>query len=285
MPPVVVITGCSSGGIGSELCKAFAAKNCRVFATARRLESMEDLAALGIDTVRLDVTSTTSIQEAVSAVIAKAGRIDILVNNAGAGCFGPMAEIGLDQFRSNFETNVVGLLAVTQAVVPHMAEQGSGKVVNIGSVSAWVTSPFAGTYCAAKAAVHSMSHALRMELKPFGIQVMTVAPGAIRSNFGGTSSSSVSHLSLRMFAPFLKQIEERAMASQNNNSTPGDALATAVVEKCLSNRMPAEFAFGHLVGTFRLMACLPLWVRDAVLAKKFGLNNSMAGANKDYAKL
>ncbi|CAI5462612.1 unnamed protein product [Closterium sp. Yama58-4] len=231
--PVVLVTGCSSGGIGSELCKAFAAKGCRVFASARRPDSMQDLAGLGIETVQLDVTSPASIQEAVSTVISKAGRIDILVNNAGAGCFGPMAEMPLDAFRSNMETNVVGLLAVTQAVVPHMVEQGSGKVINIGSVSAWITTPFAGTYCAAKAAVHSITHALRMELKPFGIQVMLVAPGAIRSNFGGNSSSSVSHLRLKIFSRFQKQIEARAGASQTPQSTPGDVFARALVEICV----------------------------------------------------
>ncbi|GJP65658.1 hypothetical protein CLOP_g22525 [Closterium sp. NIES-67] len=271
MGPVVVVTGCSSGGIGSELSKAFAAKGCRVFATARRPDSMQDLAGLGIDTVQLDVTSTASIQEAVSTIISKAGKIDILVNNAGAGCFGPMAEMPLDAFRGNMETNVVGLLAVTQVVVPHMVEQGTGKIVNIGSVSAWITTPFAGTYCAAKAAVHNISHALRMELKPFGIQVMLVAPGAIRSNFGGNSSSSVSHLQLKIFSRFQKQIEARAGASQTPQSTPGDVFARALVEKALAKRVPIEWAFGHLVGSFRIMTWLPYSFRDSALMKKFGL--------------
>ncbi|GJP78677.1 hypothetical protein CLOP_g8948, partial [Closterium sp. NIES-67] len=226
---------------------------------------------LGIDTVQLDVTSTASIQEAVSTIISKAGKIDILVNNAGAGCFGPMAEMPLDAFRGNMETNVVGLLAVTQVVVPHMVEQGTGKIVNIGSVSAWITTPFAGTYCAAKAAVHNISHALRMELKPFGIQVMLVAPGAIRSNFGGNSSSSVSHLQLKIFSRFQKQIEARAGASQTPQSTPGDVFARALVEKALAKRVPIEWAFGHLVGSFRIMTWLPYSFRDSALMKKFGL--------------
>ncbi|GJP42701.1 hypothetical protein CLOM_g2240 [Closterium sp. NIES-68] len=110
-----------------------------------------------------------------------------------------------------------------------------------------------------------------MELKPFGIQVMLVAPGAIRSNFGGNSSSSVSHLQLKIFSRFQTQIEARAGASQTPQSTPGDVFARALVEKALAKRVPIEWAFGHLVSSFRIMTWLPYSFRDSALMKKFGL--------------
>ena len=179
---VVLVTGCSSG-IGRELVRQLREQGHGVAATARRPDTLRDLLETGVTTHRLDVTDEDSIHGAVAEVMEAHGRIDILINNAGSGLIGPTAELPMADIRRQFETNVFGALALIQAVVPVMARQGSGRIINMGSVSGITATPWAGPYCASKAALHLFSDALRMELAPFGISVITVQPGGIRSQF------------------------------------------------------------------------------------------------------
>ena len=180
--PVVLISGCSTG-IGRALAVEFAARNWRVFATARRLEVINDLKAPNVNVSVLDVTDEKSIKACVNSVIAKAGRIDMLVNNAGLLLIGPLVELESDELRRQFETNVIGLAALTRVVAPYMIEKRSGKIVNISSVSGVLPTPFAGAYCSTKAALTAFSDSLRMELAPFGVQVITVQPGASNQTY------------------------------------------------------------------------------------------------------
>jgi len=166
--PVVLISGCSSG-IGRALTREFASRNWQVFATARKTTAIEDLKAPNVETTTLDVTNEKSIATCVVAVIAKAGRIDMLINNAGLLLIGPLVELETAELRQQFETNVLGLAALTRAVVPHMIKKRVGKIVNISSISGVLPTPFAGAYCSTKAAVTAYSYSLRMELAPFGI--------------------------------------------------------------------------------------------------------------------
>lgn len=272
---VVLVTGCSRGGIGYELCRAFLGNQCTVFATARRLESMEGLKELGCETLALDVTSEDSIKSAVAAVIGKAGSLDILVNNAGAICAGPAAEVPIEDMKANFNTNVFGAIAMVQAVTPHMVSQKGGVIVNIGSIVGYINTPFNGTYCASKAALHSFSDALRVELKPFGIKVLLVAPGSIRSNIAANGVAPLSHRTWITFAPFQKQIEDRANASQSSKSTPADIFAKKVVQVVLQSSPPAHFTYGQLSKLFSCLRWLPLWLVDKIMARKFGLNASL----------
>ena len=140
---VVLITGCSSG-IGRALAREFAACGHRVVATARRLESIEDLGDDSIQILQLDVTDEHSVENAVKNAYALNGRIDIVVNNAGYALIGPVAEIELEDLRTQLETNVVGVVAMIRAVVPHMVERSGGRIVNIGSVSGVTATPFGG---------------------------------------------------------------------------------------------------------------------------------------------
>ena len=132
--PVVLISGCSTG-IGRALAMEFAARNWRVFATARKSAAINDLKALNVEIAALDVTDEKSIEACVDSVIAKAGRIDMLINNAGLLLIGPLVELETSELRRQFETNVIGLAALTRAVAPHMIGRRSGKIVNISSVS------------------------------------------------------------------------------------------------------------------------------------------------------
>lgn len=295
-PPVVVVTGCSEGGIGWQLCVAFAAAGCRVFATARRVEAMRGLEAHGCICLALDVTSEASITAAVAEVLAQAGRVDVLVNNAGRGCAGPLAEVPLAQVEATFKANVFGLLAVTQAVVPSMAARRQGTVVNVASIvgracprdgyrgpsaradqcgarSADVATPFAGIYCATKAAVVSMGDCMRVELAPFGVRVVTVCPGAIRSHFGENTADALDLSSFKLYAPFRAAVAARAKASQSASSTPAEELAARVVRDVLRPQPPAMLWVGHMSTLFWILSWLPRRLRDALLTKRFGLGS------------
>ncbi|RUP00915.1 hypothetical protein BC936DRAFT_140698 [Jimgerdemannia flammicorona] len=179
---VVVVTGCTEGGIGYHLAKEFAQNNCRVFATARRVEAIGDVEALGMEKVHLDVANKESIQTAIEQIVEKAGRIDILVNNAAIHSVGAIADVDLGQVRRAIETNVIGVLAMSQAVIPLMAAQGGGKIVNIGSIVGYLPLPWAGIYSMTKAALSSFSDTMRIEVKPFNIDVIVVTPDVIPSH-------------------------------------------------------------------------------------------------------
>lgn len=270
---VVLITGCSSG-IGQELARQFASAGHRVFASARKPETMDDLKQEGLDTLALDVTDQQSIERAVAQVIDEAGRLDLLVNNAGYGLIGPMAEIPLADFRRQLETNVTGPLALVQTVVPQMIKQGGGRILNVGSVSGVLTTPFGGAYCATKAALHALSDAMRLELAPFGISVTTLQPGAVRSKFGDTASrllaESISADSI--YASISSFIQKRAQVSQDE-STDTTQFAKDVVKAVCRDNPPAILRLGAL--SFKAPAynwALPTALTDSILKKMFGLN-------------
>ncbi|KAJ0040312.1 hypothetical protein Pint_26680 [Pistacia integerrima] len=195
--PVVLITGCSQGGIGHALAREFASKGCHVVATSRSKRTMQDLEQDSRFFVQeLDVVSDESVKNCVENVVEKFGRIDVLVNNAGVPCIGPLAELPLSAMEQSFNTNIYGPIRMVQAVVPHMASRKKGKIVNVGSVTAYIPAPWAGVYAASKCALHSLTDTLRLELHHFGIDVINVVPGAIRSNIGKSSLSSYNQRSV-----------------------------------------------------------------------------------------
>ena len=235
---VVLITGCSSG-IGRALAQEFAASGHRVVATARRLESIADLADESTQILELDVTNNNSVENAVKDAVALNGRIDIVVNNAGYALIGPMAEIELDDLRTQLETNVVGAVALIQAALPTMVERGSGRIVNIGSVSGVTATPFGGAYCGSKAAIHLVSDALRMEMSPFGIEVIEVQPGAVASRFADSAAEGVGKfVEGSIFSPVADAIEARARISETH-STSAETVARVIVERTTSAHPPA----------------------------------------------
>jgi NAD(P)-dependent dehydrogenase (short-subunit alcohol dehydrogenase family) len=269
---VVLVTGCSTG-IGRALARELRARGHRPFATARRLESIADLAGEGIDTVQLDVKDGASIRAAVQAVVERAGRIDVVVNNAGINVFGPLAEVPLESLRDVFETNVLGLAAVTQAVFPHMADRRSGRIVNVGSVVGLLPTPFAGGYCATKSAVHMLSEVLRMEVQPFGIEVVVVQPGGVKSSIADSGSRgleryrSESSRYRRVYAG----IEKRAYASQDN-PMPAEDFARELVSQAFVTPAPRVILLGTGTDILPRLAELPGEQRDAMLASNFGLD-------------
>ena len=187
--PVWMITG-ASRGLGSEFAKVAQENGCRVAATARRPEAVR--ASLGqrdgLLAVALDVTDAGQVAEAVQSVLDAFGRIAVLVNNAGYGIFGALEETTDAETRAIFDTNVFGMMNVTRAVLPAMRAQGSGRIVNIGSMASFACDPGGALYDATKFAVAAVSEALALEMKGFGIESMVVEPGMFRTNFFDSSS-------------------------------------------------------------------------------------------------
>ncbi|KAF3955128.1 hypothetical protein CMV_019617 [Castanea mollissima] len=254
---VVLITGCSAGGLGHALARAFAAEKCQVVATSRSKVSMGDLEQdPRFFLQELDVLSHDSVQRVVSTVVEKYGHIDVLVNNAGVLCVGPLAEIPLSALQRTFDTNVYGPMRLVQAVVPHMASRRKGKIVNVGSIAALAPGPWAGVYTASKAALHALTDTLRLELRHFGIDVINVAPGAIRSNIGNAVRANYSQMpEWKLYKPFEAAIQARAHFSQGPKSTPSEEFAKKTVAAVLKKNPPAWFSSGHLSTA---MAVIPL---------------------------
>jgi short-subunit dehydrogenase len=188
----VLVTGCSTG-IGRATAERLAERGLTVYATARRLESIEDLRAAGCRTLALDVTDEGSMQAAVAAVEEAHGSVGALVNNAGYSQSGAVETIPMDELRRQFETNVFGLVRMCQLVLPGMRKAGRGRIVNISSMGGKVVFPGGGAYHGTKFAVEAISDALRFEVRGFGVHVSIIEPGLIKTSFGETAVGSVPH--------------------------------------------------------------------------------------------
>ncbi len=188
----VLITGCSSG-IGRATALRLARSGWKVYGSARRAETLAELAEAGCQTLELDVTDEASMVAAVAQVERAEGAIGVLVNNAGYSQSGAIETVPLDAVRRQFETNVFGLVRLTQLVLPGMRAQRWGKIVNIGSMGGRLSFPGAGHYHATKHALEAISDAMRYELRGFGIDVILLEPGLITTEFGETASASLAH--------------------------------------------------------------------------------------------
>ncbi|KAJ2730703.1 hypothetical protein IW152_005066 [Coemansia sp. BCRC 34962] len=269
---VVLITGCSAGGIGHHLALELAAHGCQVFAGVRTPSKAQELAENPrIEVVELDVTSDSSVSAAVARVLAATGgRIDILVNNAGVLCAGPIVEAALSQVEQVFGTNVIGLARLCNAVAPIMMDRRRGTIVNVGSVSGYVATPWVGYYAASKAAAHAYSDALRMELAPFGVDVVVVAPGSIRSNLVANHSESLIDMDTTRYALARSAIEARAGLSQNSDTTPATELARVVVPQILGGSPSAYITYGTHAAATWFLYFVPPAIRDYFLGRRFG---------------
>ena len=180
---VILITGASSG-IGFDAAQTLARQGHIVYAAARRTTLMEPLEDLGVHVIGMDVTDEASMIQGVETVIQAEGRIDVLVNNAGYGFFGAIENVPMEEARRQVEVNVFGLARLTQLVLPHMRKQGQGRIVNTSSIAGKMVFYMGGWYNVTKYSVEAFSDALRMEMRPFGIDVVMVEPGAIKTDWG-----------------------------------------------------------------------------------------------------
>lgn len=235
----VLITGCSSG-IGEATAARLVRAGWDVYATARRPETLSALGDAGCTTLALDVTDESSMTTAVAAVLDGAGRIDALVNNAGYSQSGALESIDVDDVRRQFETNVFGLIRLTQLVLPTMREQRSGRIVNIGSMGGKLTFPGGGAYHASKYAVEALSDALRFEVAGFGIGVVLVEPGLITTKFDEKVAAGMPELE-GPYAEFneavLKSTTEVYVGPMAKLGGPPEAVAKTI-EKALTKKHP-----------------------------------------------
>jgi NAD(P)-dependent dehydrogenase (short-subunit alcohol dehydrogenase family) len=273
--PVALITGCSSG-IGRALADAFKSAGYQVWTTARKAADIDALNAAGFIGVALDVNDSLAISQLAMRLEHQAGRLDVLINNAGYGAMGPLLDGGVEALRRQFETNVFAIIGVTRALFP-LLRLSQGLVVNIGSVSGVLVTPFAGAYCASKAAVHALSDALRMELAPFAIGVLEVQPGAIASSFGAHASQQAEQLleQTSPWWPIRDGIRARANASQDN-PTPASHFARNVLAAVQNNQRPDLLRLGNGSRIMPFLAALvPKRLLQAALKKRFGLDRSL----------
>lgn len=273
--PVALITGCSSG-IGRALAETMRDAGYQVWACARKPADLASLQAAGLRALALDVNDAQAIARALAELHQEAGRLDVLVNNAGYGAMGPILDAGAAGMRQQFETNVFSLVELTRACFT-LLRASQGLVVNIGSVSGVLVTPFAGAYCASKAAVTALSDALRMELAPFAIDVMEVQPGAIASRFGNTASQQASEV-LREDSPWWplrEAVQARANASQQN-ATPTEAFARQLLAAIQRKNRPLRVRIGKGSRALPLLAALlPKRLLMRVLQRRFALDKRL----------
>lgn len=260
---VFFVTGASTG-IGRAIALAAAREGHPVFATARRPESMEALGE-GIETLALDVTDPGSIARAVAEALGRRGRIDVLVNNAGFGQMGTVEDIPMAAWRAEYDVNVFGLLETTKAVLPAMRARRSGYVVNMGSIAGKIAYPFGGAYCSSKFAVEAISDALRLEVEPFGIRVVLIEPGAIRTRFNDRVEREVDPLVHDASSPYHHRYESAFVRFRRESSLgalPADAVARVVMRAVGKRKPRARYV---VTAPARLFAFAKRFVPDAVL--------------------
>ncbi|MGX5220459.1 SDR family oxidoreductase [Pseudomonas segetis] len=270
-----LITGCSSG-IGRALAEVFQAAGYKVWATARKESDLAALSAAGFNAVQLDVNDAAAVEQLGARLAEEIGGLDVLINNAGYGAMGPLLDGGAEGMRKQFETNVFALVGITRALFP-LLRRNKGLVVNIGSVSGVLVTPFAGAYCASKAAVHALTDALRLELAPFSIDVMEVQPGAIASSFGSNASQQAEQLidGKSPWWPLREGIRARANASQDN-PTPALHFARNLLAAVQRDKRPRLIRLGNGSHMLPLLAnLLPKALLEKGLMKRFGLNRTL----------
>ena len=265
---VALVTGGSSG-IGEQTARRLRKAGFEVYAVARRTDRMVHLEAEGIHVFRMDVTDDASMVSGVERVVAAHGRIDVLVNNAGYGSYGAVEDVPIDEARRQFEVNVFGLARLTQLVTPHMRRQGSGRIINISSIGGKFYEPLGAWYHATKFAVEGFSDSLRIELAPFGIDVVIIEPGPIRTEWNEISRESLTETSAggayEEQAAKVRRVLERADTSKLMSSRP-DRVAKKIVVAAIANTPRARYPVGKGAGTIvRARRLLPDAVFDYVV--------------------
>jgi NAD(P)-dependent dehydrogenase (short-subunit alcohol dehydrogenase family) len=269
--PVVLITGVSSG-IGRAVADVFAAKGFEVFGTSRNPQRTEPIA--GVELVQLDVADDASVAAAVSTVVQRAGRIDILVNNAGVGVFGAAEETSIAQAQQLFDTNFFGLVRLTREVLPHLRAQGSGRIINIGSVLGFLPSPYGSFYAASKHAVEGYSESLDHETREFGVRVSVVEPGYTNTSFEANATDADSPID--SYAPIrehVKQVIGKAVRAGDDPAVVAQAVLKAATSRTPKLRYPA----GPLA---RQLTVLKKFAPAALLDKGIRKANKLSAAPK-----
>ncbi|KAF1827162.1 NAD(P)-binding protein [Dissoconium aciculare CBS 342.82] len=264
----VLITGCSPGGIGHALAREFKSKGLRVFATARKTETISDLAALGIETLSLEVTDQSSIEALLEEIKTRTGgSLDILVNNAGRNYTVPALHVEMEEIRQTFETNVFSVMRICQLFAPLLIN-AKGTIVQIGSVAAIIPYVFGSVYNSSKAALHGYTTTLRVELAQFDVRVVTVVTGGVKSNIARTNRSLPED---SIYLPIETEYAERLKHSQTAG-IPNEQYARSVVSQVLYKpRKDTIWEGGMSTVVWFANSFFPRWVMDYVVTRMFKL--------------
>ena len=243
MKKVAVVTG-ASAGIGEATVKRLIEQGYTTYAASRRLERMANLEKLGAILLPLDLTDDSSIVQAAKRIRTEQGRIDVLVNNAGYGSYGAVEDVSLDEARRQFEVNVFGLARLVQLVTPLMRQRGAGKILNVSSIGGKGWEPLGAWYHATKFAVEGFSDCLRMELKPFGIEVIVIEPGAIRTEWGQIALDTLQQASSHtVYGPQAEEKRALFLAAAGSASDP-DVVAREIVKAIKAKRPKTRYVVG-----------------------------------------
>lgn len=226
---VILLTGASSG-IGYDTAAALAQQGHKVYAAARRVELIEPLRPLGVVPLKMDVTDEPSMQSAVQTLLEAEGRIDVLINNAGYGYFGAVENVTMEEAKRQLEVNVFGLARLCQLVLPAMRKQRKGRIINTSSVAGKSVLYYGGWYHVSKYSVEALSDAMRMELKPFGIDVVMIEPGAIQTAWGTIAAD---HLAESSRGTVYEQTAQRMADNMRKIYTEGRISHPSVVRRAI----------------------------------------------------
>ena len=264
-PKTVLLTGCSSG-IGRATAVAFAAEGWTVYATARDPADIESLADAGCETAELDVTESDDIDRVVDRIIDEHGVISCLVNNAGYGQFGPVEDVPMDKVEQQYEVNVYGPHRLIRTVLPHMRREAEGTIINISSVAGRVAFPGGGVYCGSKFAIEGMSDALRAEVEPFGIDVVVIEPGPVKTGFTERAEDEVDGIDRSgAYEAFYTMFDDtQAIGGDGPGSVEPERVAEDVVDAASSTKPPARIPVGTLASASVLARFIPDSARDSL---------------------
>ncbi|MFF9496356.1 oxidoreductase [Streptomyces flaveolus] len=268
-----LVTGASSG-IGEATALKLIALGYTVYGAARRTDRLHKLAERGVRPLAMDVTDDESMRSGVSRIVTETGRIDVLVNNAGYGSYGALEDVSQEEARRQFDVNVFGAVRLTQMVLPHMRARRSGTVVNVTSMGGKIYTPLGGWYHGTKFALEALSDCLRMEVRPFGIDVVVIEPGGIRTEWSGIAAD---HLEKSSAGSAYSRQAEAVAASMRSEAmvkrmSPPTVIADAVSKAVTARRPRTRYATGF--GARPLLALrriLPDRAFDAIMARSVGL--------------
>ena len=275
----VLITGCSSG-IGRAAALSLHQAGFTVYATARRTEALTELSDRGLRTLALDVTDEQSMTTAVAAVEADAGAVAVLINNAGYGLYGPVEQLPMAEIRRQFETNFFGLVRLTQLVLPGMRRRGRGRILNVSSMGGRITLPGGAFYHASKYAVEALSDALRMEVAQFGIDVVLIEPGPVKTPWNDVAAGSLSTAGAAADGDAYREYKAAVGASFGRvqgglfgrlASTPED-IAKVITQAVTARRPRARYLINPVAKSLVAMnRVLPARAYDSMLRRQYGL--------------
>jgi short-subunit dehydrogenase len=241
---VALVTGASSG-MGHAFAIQLHEAGFLVYGVARRTDRMNDLHARGIKTLAMDITDDESTSDGVRQILSETGRIDVLVNNAGYGSYGAVEDVPLEEARRQFDVNVLGAARLVQLVLPSMRSNKSGTIINITSMGGKIYTPFGAWYHATKFAFESFSDCLRLETKPFGINVVIIEPGAIRTEFNGIAADNLIETSGKgAYADKAASVAKSARAENAATSSPPELVARTVVKAATARHPKTRYAVG-----------------------------------------